>query len=299
MATLVGRNVFDAATAGFLRVGLPADSVWGVNQTVLGRSLAWDCPDDILSLTHTVVSNLLSERAVVERMDFVRDWKGWGAPLGIKFQGIGNGPGAQHFYRFWRRSAIPMDLLKWVPVGQDATGDLPSDVLLEVRQFMSSGEPCQDFELVLHQGEADLLEPSPSGLLPRRALACGAVRLLRAFVQKLQVHFPERTRAVQYLLEWSTRSETGRPNKPRRLGFLSGHPDVAQHASVWVPRPLATGELPARHVSVARSRKRPVESDGLPRFTVWLARRQAQGVSAEQARREWNGFALLRGLEPV
>ena len=180
-----------------------------------------------------------------------------------------------------------MDLLKWVPVGQDA-GDLPVDVLLEVRQFMASGEPCQDFELVLHQGEADLLEPSPSGLLPRRTLACGAVRLLQAFVRKLKVHFPERSRAVQYLLEWSTRKETGGLNKPRRLGFLSlgGLPDAPQHASVWVPRPLATGELPARHVSVARCRKRPVESGGLPSFTVWLARRQAQGASAEQARRE-------------
>ena len=192
-----------------------------------------------------------------------------------------------------------MDLLKWVPVREEAIGDLPGDVLLEVRQFMSSAEPCQDFELVLRQGEADLLKPSPSGLLPRRVLAPGAARLLQAFIKKIQVHFPERHRAVQYLSEWSTRSETSGLNRPRKLGFLVGRPTVLQHAVAWVPRPLATGELPARHVSVARLRKRPAERDTLPSFTVWLARRQAQGISAEQATHEWNGFALMHGLEPV
>jgi hypothetical protein len=302
LATLVNRNIFDTATAAFLRVGHThedLDGVWGVNQTVLGKSLAWDCPDDILALTHSVVSRLLKDRVVVERLDFVREWKCWGEPLDIKFQGIGNGPGAQHLYRFWRRSHVPMDLLKWVPLPEAGSAGLPGDVLLEVRQFMASAEPCQDFELVLRQGEADLLEGGPASLLPRRVLAPGALRLLQAFVRKLQVHFPERVRAVQYLCEWSTRSLTGGLTRPRTLGFLAGQPSVLQPASVWVPRPLATGELPARHVSVARLRKRRAVPEALPCFATWLARRQAQGVSIEQAKREWNGFALMRGLDPV
>jgi hypothetical protein len=161
LSVLVGRSVLESATAGFLRVAHThedLDGIWGVNQTVLGKVLSWDCPEDILGHTHRVVSGILSERTVVERMDFVRDWKSWGMPLDLKFQGIANGPGAQHFYRFWRRQTVPSTLLEYVP-----EAGMPGDVLLEVRQFMADPHPCQAFELVLHSGEADLLDPVPAG----------------------------------------------------------------------------------------------------------------------------------------
>jgi hypothetical protein len=171
LAALVDRGIFTSATAAFLRVGHThedLDGLWGINQTVLGNALSWDTPDDIIGLTRKVMESLLTdERVFVERMDFVRAWKKWGAPLDVRFQGIANGPGSQHFYRFWRRENVPAPLLSFLP---DDTG-LQGDVLMEVRQYMASPKPCQSLEVVLRQGESDLLAPLPEGVLPRHIIS--------------------------------------------------------------------------------------------------------------------------------
>jgi hypothetical protein len=150
--------------------------VWGVNQIKRSWGGTW------LGTAALVVSNLLSERVIVERMIFVRGWKYWGEALDIKFQCIGSGLGAQHLYRFWRRSEIPMDLLKWVPLCGSGSGDLPGDVLLEVRQFMASAEPCQDFELVLRHGRpAAKAGLGPWGCAPPGSFCpCASWKLLSA-----------------------------------------------------------------------------------------------------------------------
>ena len=171
LAALVDRGILTSATAAFLRVGHThedLDGLWGINQTVLGNALSWDTPDDIIGLTRKVMESLLTdERVFVERMDFVRAWKKWGAPLDVRFQGIANGPGSQHFYRFWRRENVPAPLLSFLP---DDTG-LQGDVLMEVRQYMASPKPCQSLEVVLRQGESDLLAPVPEGVLPRHIIS--------------------------------------------------------------------------------------------------------------------------------
>ena len=166
LAILVDRQVYASATAAFLRVGHThedLDGLWGINQTVLGKQLSWDCPEDIIGHTRRVMEGLLAtERTFVEKLDFIRDWKGWMAPLDVRFKGIANGPGSQHFYRFWRRENVPADLLEYLP----ADSGLPGDVFMEVRQFMADPTPCQAMELVLHQGESNLLDAVPSGLAP-------------------------------------------------------------------------------------------------------------------------------------
>ena len=118
-------------------------------------------------------------------------------------------------------------------------------------------------------------------------------------MQKLATHYPERVRAREYLTEWVGRTTTAALSLPRDLLFLRC-PRTAMVTldEMGVPRPLATGEVPARLVTVQR-RKRPARDHPLPSFDVWLRRRGAQGVSLEQARQEWNGFALMNGLVPV
>lgn len=302
LAVLVGRMIFDTASAGFLRVGHThedLDGYWGINQTVLGKVLSWDCPQDILRHTRHVMEGLLGREAVVvETLDFVRDWKAWEAPLDLRFKGIANGPGSQHLYRFWRRDCIPHDQLQHVP--ESCAAGLPGDVLMEVRQFMADNAPCQPFELVLRQGEGDLLDPAPAAVLPRRPIAPAARRQVMSLVRKLGVHYPERARAREYLSDWCNRDSTDGMNLPRDLKFLrepsAALVDVDEPAS----RPLVTGEVPARLVSVQRPKRRPCAGlHNLPPFDAWLARRQAQGVSLEQAKQEWNGFALINGLMPV
>jgi len=299
LAVLAGRRIFDTATAAFLRVGHThedLDGYWGINQTVLGKVLSWDCPEDILGHTRRVMEGLLDkEDVVVETLDFVRDWKGWEAPLDLRFKGIANGPGAQHLYRFWRRECIPHTDLHWVP--ESCAKGLPGDVLMEVRHFMASDAPCQDYELVLHQGEADLLDPVPAGVLPRRPIAPATVKQIQTFVDKLATHYPDRNRAREYLAKWCTRSSTNGMSLPRDLKFLREPAACLVLVDEPAPRPLATGEVPARLVSVQRPKRRPdAGAHMLPSFNRWLARRHAQGVSLEQAQQEWNGFALINGL---
>jgi len=171
LGVLVDRGICVSATASFLRVGHThedLDGLWGVNHTVLGNELSWDTPEDILGHTRRVMESMLQEeRVFVERLDFVRAWKEWGAPLDLKFPAIANGPCSQHFYRFWRRERVPADLLGFLP---DDAG-LPGDVLMEVRQFMADPTPCQQLAVVLRQGEADLLEPVPEGVRGRGGCA--------------------------------------------------------------------------------------------------------------------------------
>jgi hypothetical protein len=302
LAVLAGRGVFETATAAFLRVGHThedLDGYWGINQTVLGKVLSWDCPEDILGHTRRVMEGLLSkEEVVVETLDFVRDWKTWEAPLDLRFKGIANGPGSQHFYRFWRRECIPHTDLHNIP--DSCAAGLPGDVLMEVKQFMADKVPCQPFDLVLRQGEADLLDPAPAAVLPRRPIEPATVKQVRTMARKMETHYPDRHRAREYLSEWCTRSSTNGMNLPRDLKFLREPAVCLLQVDEPALRPLATGEVPARLVSVQRPKRRPnAGADNLPPFEDWLARRQAQGVSLEQAKREWNGFALINGLLQV
>ena len=55
-----------------------------------------------------------------------------------------------------------MDLLKWVPVGQDAC-DVPGDVLLEVRQFMSSGNRARTLNLCFTMARQICWSPARQG----------------------------------------------------------------------------------------------------------------------------------------
>lgn len=116
-------------------------------------------------------------------------------------------------------------------------------------------------------------------------------------MQLLHVHYPERVHAREYLTEWIGRTTTAGLSLPRDLLFLRLPQRAEIVLSDFGPRALATGEVPARLVTVQR-RKRPHQAAQLPTFAVWLQRRQMQGVTPERARQEWNGFALINGLLP-
>ena len=130
----------------------------------------------------------------------------------------------------------------------------------------------------------------------------GAARLkaLGKFIALLEIHFPERHRAREYLSEWGNRTSTEGLVRPRRLTFLSWQVDQAQPFLQRLPEHVDLTDhyaYPVKFVSVRREVKRRRIAPGLPHigdFKTYVEARVGQGVAAEVAQSEWNGLVMLR-----
>ena len=80
-------------------------------------------------------------RALTQKLDWIRDWKAWCAPLGIKVvKGIQHRPKetvVPHFWRFTKRRDLPASLIAEGKVehrGPEGQSGRPMDVTLETKE---------------------------------------------------------------------------------------------------------------------------------------------------------------------
>lgn len=268
------------------------DGIFGNNATMLHNQLRWDDPSDIMQHTDRIMQAQLSIKVIVRRLDFVRNWKQWRDELYVTgVTGIA-GKGSPHLYRFCRRKDVPVHLLLEV----DSSGHA-EDVLVEVREFMSSPTLSQPLQVAIPGGAGrPCTILCPLDLIPRDVITDAVKRDLAKFVELLKVHHPERQKAMDYLLQWISRSSTQGLTPPRRLSFLEAAPldfDVPVVSPLHGPLHHA---YPVKHISVNRKvAKRPRgDIPAVPDFVSYMALREGQGCMREQAQAEWNGFAILR-----
>ena len=176
------------------------------------------------------------------------------------------------------------------------------DTMLEVKEFMASPSLCQPIEIFLHAGAARDIDRNPSTVLPRRPISKDYARQVQHFLRELEVAYPGRQEAQDYVQGWLTRSTTEGLRKPLALHFLQ------RTLGNQSQPPLATlmGQLvslhPVKHVSITRPAQRKVQAgtkrqalcpEEIPSFEEYLAQRVSQGVEASTAQAEWNGMCLM------
>ena len=196
------------------------NGIWGANATILSKQEKWDCPDEIMEHTRRVVERIFSPVPVLVRtLDWVRDWKAWSASLGIEVvQGIQHRPKEKvvpHFWRFTKRQDLPVSLISAGQVdhrGPDGQPGQPMDVILEVKEYMTSETLSQPAVAVIAAGEVNKLALNPAGPWVKRRVVDETG--VRKFAETFAGCFPRRQNAVDYLMAWSTRRGSTRGMQP-------------------------------------------------------------------------------------
>ncbi len=87
--------------------------------------------------------------------------------------------------------------------------DNPDDVVLMVKQYMSSRQVSQMPQVVLPAGRTDLIEKSPSEILPRNKFAERVVREFQKTACKVREHPYNMHKAAEYIENLLERNQAG------------------------------------------------------------------------------------------
>ena len=115
--------------------------------------------------------------------------------------------------------------------------------MMEVKEHMASPGLCQHIAIAIPQGLGEALRAPPRHYLPRRPISHVAAQNVFTFIRLMEVHFPNRKRAREYLRAWATRGSSA-------IG-LTPPVEVAQ---LWVFAATALG-------CICRKRLRRVDAE--------------------------------------
>ena len=231
----------------------------------------------------------------------VRNWKQWLGPLdGIKVKEGVVGLKSAHWFCFTRRQDLPLDVAGALAEGGagDGAASAPGDVMLMSKEFMSSANLAQAPLLFCRAGMSNVL-PSPTGppaWEPNSDFTHDYKVDAARLAEKVRKLLPARAGAIEHMQEWMARPRVppAPPDPPLILQHRCG--PIGDQIGLVLER--AVSQCAPAQPRLMQIRRRRVEGEAsvvadLP-LPAWVTFREAQGVSVDEAVREWNGARVLR-----
>ncbi len=232
-------------------------------------------------------------------LDACRDWREWLEPLDdIKSKRGLEGLMASdcHWLCFCRRRDLHPNCAAVSPApGSDSS---PGEVVLQAKRYMSDNALMQPPFVMLRAGASVHLQPptGPGAWQQRHELtdADAIHRLCRKILDTL----PSRSAAVEYLRNWMARPRL--PEEPPTSAAVLSHRfgDAAAGGAAWqvfaeALRPDPADDEPQVALVVKRRRGNEGQRHVAVPLPVYVDFRTSQGISVQEAVKEWNGGAIV------
>ena len=272
-AFLVSKQRFETVEVQFLQAGHTKnemDQRFSSVATILGSAPTLEDPDDFKLWMEQHVRPASGRRLVVEVLEATYDFQTWFHSLDAQMKGLTSthlDPNANHLWCFLPRYAVEQS--ETIVCKHRDWAKLPSDerdVILIVKQFISSPEKSQDPILVLPLAAAATSNPIQMKVTPRNRMNEETLKQLRKTASAVAAQPWGLLKASAWLEKLCEENEENKEHSPPALQwiFQADGPDLSEvlvpSVVVEVPGEAAPREVLVQQPGRAEQRKRQLRA---------------------------------------